>query len=58
MNCYSNWMDRPVTWRGYFKLAGVCTVIGTVISVVWYIMLMEPTWWMGTKDFVKRLFDR
>lgn len=58
MNRYSNWMDRPVTWRGYLKLAGVATVIGTVISAVWYTMLMEPTWWKVTKDFVKRVFNR
>ena len=27
-----NWLDNPITWRNYFKMAGVCTVIGMVIS--------------------------
>lgn len=58
MNRHLDWMDKPVTWRGYFKLSGICTVIGTAISAAFFIVLMEPAWWKVTKDFVKRLFDR
>lgn len=43
---------------GYFKLCGICTVVGTAIAAVELIVFMEPAWWKATKDFVKRLFDR
>ena len=26
------WLDNPITWRKYLKIAGVCTIIGMVIS--------------------------
>lgn len=58
MNRHFNWMDKPVTWGGYLKLCGICTVIGTAISGVYCILLMEPAWWIATKDFVRRLFKR
>ncbi len=52
------WMDKPVTWGGYLKLAGICTAIGTAIGAVYCVVLMEPAWWKATKSFVKRLFRR
>lgn len=26
------WTEKPITWGGYFKLAGVCYIIGMVIA--------------------------
>ena len=58
MNRHFNWMDKPVTWGGFLKLSGIATAIGTAISGVWCILLIEPAWWKATKNFVKRLFDK
>ena len=51
-------MDKPVTRGGYFKLCGICTVVGTAIAAIELIVFMEPAWWKATKNFVRRLFDR
>lgn len=51
-------MDKPVTWGGYFKLCGICTVVGMAIAAIELIVFMEPAWWKATKNFVRRLFDR
>ena len=58
MNRHFNWMDKPITWGAFLALSGICTVVGTVIAAVELIMLMEPAWWIATKDFVRRLFKR
>ena len=58
MNRRFNWMDKPVTWGGYFKLCSICTVVGTAIAAIELIVFMEPAWWKATKNFVRRLFDR
>ena len=26
------WLDEPITWRMYFKIAGVSMIIGMIIS--------------------------
>lgn len=26
------WLDNPITWRKYLKIAGICTIIGMMIS--------------------------
>lgn len=54
MNRHFNWMEKLSTRGGLLKLS----VIGTAISAVGCIMLMEPAWWKATKNFVKRLFNR
>lgn len=56
MKSHLNWMDTPVTWGVYFKLAGICAVIGTVISAMSCVIMLDPAWWQATKDFTKRLF--
>ena len=33
------WLDNPITWRGYFKLCGICSVISTVYCVWLWIKL-------------------
>ena len=58
MNRHFNWMDKPATWGGLLKLSVIGTVVGTAISAVGCILLMEPAWWKATKNFVRRLFDR
>jgi hypothetical protein len=30
------WLDKPVTWRGYFKLCGICSLISTIYAIyIW-----------------------
>lgn len=58
MNRHTNWMDKPVTWGAYFKLAGICTIIGSTIAGIGYILLIDPIWWKTVKSFVRRLFDK
>lgn len=55
MNRRFNWMDEPITWGGYFKLSGICAVVGMIIAAIELIVFMEPAWWIATKDFVRRL---
>lgn len=31
------WTEKPITWGGYFKLAGVCYVIGMMIAAYYWI---------------------
>lgn len=58
MNRHANWMDKPVTWGTYLKLTGICALIGTAISVISSVMLMEPAWWKATKELVRRLLKK
>lgn len=51
-------MDKPVTWGGYFKLCGICAVVGTAIAAIELVVFMEPAWWKATKNFVRRLFRK
>lgn len=58
MNRHFNWMDKPATWGGLRKLSIIGVVVGTAISAVGCVLLMEPAWWIATKDFVRRLFKK
>lgn len=58
MNRHQNWTDKPVTWKGYLKMAGIFGAIGTVATGISCVLLMEPAWWKATKDFVKRLLKK
>lgn len=58
MNRHFNWMDKPITWRGYLKLCVICGVIGSITVAIEYAVFMEPAWWIATKDFVRRLFKK
>lgn len=51
-------MDKPITWGGYFKLCGICTVVAMVIAAIELVVFMVPAWWIATKDFVRRLFKK
>ena len=56
-----NWLDNPITWRNYFKMAGICTVIGMVISGIgmcyayWDTISCELD---GIKDSIMRKFGK
>lgn len=58
MNRYVAWKNKPITWGGFLTITGICTAIGTVISAVYCVILMEPAWWKATKDFMRRLFKK
>lgn len=34
MNKIKKFMNDPITWGAYLKLAGACTVLGTVLTAV------------------------
>ena len=38
-------MNKPITWGGYFKLCGVCTLLSMGFSALYY--------WMITKMITK-----
>lgn len=42
----TSWMDKPITWRGYFKFAGWASLAGIVISIaeLWSMGFLEGTW--------------
>lgn len=35
------WTEKPITWGGYFKLAGVCYVIGMMIAAYYWITAFD-----------------
>ena len=37
-------MDKPITWGGYLKLAGIGTVISLIISVISWFWVSRPRW--------------
>lgn len=53
MNRHFSWASKPITWGTFFKFAGIFTAIGTAISGFWCLWLIEPAWWVATKDFVR-----
>lgn len=32
MSKIKNFMNKPITWGGYFKLSGICALVGAIIS--------------------------
>lgn len=58
MNRHFSWASKPITWGTFFKFAGIFTAIGTAISGFWCLWLIEPAWWVATKDFVRRLVKK
>ena len=33
------WLDTPVTWRRYFKMCGVCSIITTIYCIWLYVKI-------------------
>ena len=33
------WLNRPITWKEYFKMCGICSLISTVYVVWLYIKI-------------------
>ena len=56
MNRHLDWMGKPVTLGGCFRLCGFCAVVGAAIAAVELIVFMEPAWWGAAGGFVRRLF--
>lgn len=38
-----DFMNKPVTWGGYFKLCGACWLLSVVMSAV-YVKLLKETY--------------
>lgn len=51
------WTEKPVTWGGFLKLCGVLTVISTIISAFYRIVLFEPAWWTGFRKATAKVFN-
>lgn len=51
------WTEKPMTWGGFFKLCGILTVIGMIVSAISCIALLEPTWWIGFRKATGKLFN-
>lgn len=30
------WLDKSITWRTYFKVAGISMALGVVVTGVWF----------------------
>lgn len=58
MNRRFNWMGKPITWGGYFKLCGIFAVIAMAVTAIELVVFIEPAWWIATKDFTRRLFRK
>ena len=33
------WLDTPVTWRRYFKMCGICSIISTIYCIWLYVKI-------------------
>lgn len=51
------WSEKPITWGGLIKLCGVMTVISTIMSAIYCIVLFEPTWLTGFRKTASKLFN-
>lgn len=51
-----NFLSKPITWGGYFKVAGICAVIGVIICAVQtaYLWRDELTEWAAEKMVLRR----
>lgn len=54
-------LDKPVTWKGYLKLAGICGAIGAIITAAEIVYF----WWdeiserlSRIENKITRLFDK
>jgi hypothetical protein len=34
-----NWLDKPVTWRRYFKMCGICSIISIIYCIWLYVKI-------------------
>lgn len=50
------WTEKPITWGGYFKLAGVCNVIGMMIAAYYWIAAFDIHPIESIKDAIHRRF--
>lgn len=51
---FNELLDRPVTWKGYLKLAGVVSVVYAIGFAIWAIKL----YWDDIKDWFKEKFTK
>lgn len=52
------WTEKPITWGGYFKLAGVCYIIGMVIAAYYWIAAFDIHPIESIKDAIHRRFGK
>lgn len=50
------WTEKSITWGGYFKLAGVCYVIGMMIAAYYWITAFDIHPIESIKDAIHRRF--
>lgn len=50
------WTEKPITWGGYFKLAGVCYFIGMMIAAYYWITAFDIHPIESIKDAIHRRF--
>ena len=51
-------MDKPITWGGYLKLAGIGMVISLIISAISWFWVIHPRWYSDFIDNIKRRKER
>ena len=37
MNKLRKWLDKPITWKDYFKFGATCCIIGMIYTAVFWI---------------------
>ena len=33
------WLNTPITWKGYFKMCGICGIFGSIYCIWLYVKL-------------------
>ncbi len=54
-----NWMNKPITWSGYFKYSGIMVGASLLYCIIWYFSIWGvPNQLVKVKKSVSRLFRK
>ena len=54
MKKFMEWTKKPITWGGYFKFAGIMTLIGVLITGATYVVIF----WDNILEFCDDKLDK
>ena len=55
MKTIKEWWNKPITWGGYIKMSGICTLISLLFSAVFWLIMFPPK--IGKKKSFQEVED-
>lgn len=52
------WTEKPITWGGYLKLAGVCSIISLMMTACYWIAVFDIHPIESIKGAIHRRFSK